>query len=123
MARTYSTTRFVTFTIVTVKTTDDDFNVIETSFTADGLISEDEASKLANKKYGKAKLLGIVPMGNMYGLTTEEVAKYGHPLNPLTRQPWDDGLSNDEKAKIIVQYMNTYVLKNAEIVISEESEG
>ena len=123
MARTYAFTRFVTFTLVNVKTTDDDFNVIETSFTADGIISEEEAQKQANKKYGKAKVLDICPLGNMYGMTTEEITRHGHPLNPLTRQPWDAELSNDDKAKIIVQYMNQYVLKNSEIVIADEEEA
>ena len=123
MARTYSFTRFVTFTLVNVKTTDDDFNVIETSFTAEGIITEDEAQKQANKRYGKAKVLNICPMGKMYGLTTEEIVKHGHSLNPMTRQPWDSELSNDDKAKITVQYMNQYVLKNAEIVITEDEEA
>ena len=108
MARKYDMTRFALVTVATVKTVDDDFNVVEKTFILDGMVSEDECQKQASKKYGKAKVTDLVFSGTMYGLTTEEVMRYGHPLNPFTRQPWAD---NDDKEALTKQYILEKVLK------------
>lgn len=108
MARKYDTTRFTMVTVVNLKTVDDSLNIVDETMLLDGFVQREDAEKQATKKYGKAIITGFSYSGTMYGLTTEEVIRYGHPLNPYTRQPWAD---DDDKEALTKKYILEKVLK------------
>ena len=115
MARTFDFTRYVVSTVVSAKVADFEtmsFKDIDSVF--DGCLDKESAEKAMFKRYGKCNIISVTPVGIMYGLTSEDVQRYGTQLNPVTRQPWGNE-SSEEKAKITYNYMTEYLSKKSKI--------
>lgn len=110
MARKYDFTRFVTGTVINVKTVNDNLELVNDTMFIDSIVTEEEAKATAKKRYGKCIIESVNYTACMYGLTTADVVAHGAMLNPYTRQPWN-GESEEERKRINSEYLAEQMAK------------
>lgn len=118
MARTYDFTRCVNSTFVSATVVIPDFTTmsfrsekVEQAF--NGTVTEADAVKMLEKAYPFAKIesVQIRTVSAMLGWNLADILDKAADLNPCTRQPWNDGMTAEQKAAVWVEYNRQQVIK------------
>lgn len=118
MARTYDFTRCVNSTFVSATVVIPDFATmsfrsekVEQAF--NGTVSEQEATKILEKAYPAAKIetVQIRTVSAMLGWNLADILDKAADLNPCTRQPWNEGMTAEQKAAVWTEYNRQQTIK------------